>query len=417
MDSLQDLKRKHADVTEISLARLDAELAKSSGGGIKPTSRNVRAFLEQHPDLRGLVALDAFTGKRMVMRRPPWGSDDRRRPWSDTDTCELLDFLQGEGMDRISRTAVEDGLTVHAGRNEFHQVRDYLAGLEWDGQERLDILLPAFYGTDETPYSRAVGRMFLVSAVARVMAPGSKADHMLVLEGPQGAGKSSSLYRLSPDPSWVCEHLPDFDSKDALAALHGSWLVEVSELSAFRKSEIEGMKSFLSRQVDTYRRPYDRHAIEAPRQCVFVGTTNEDRYLVDTSGNRRFWPVRCGKIDLAALEEHRDQLWAEAAARYQDGEPWHITDNTMRLAARAEQASREIEHPWLPILADYLMHRVRATSDDLMALLDIPRRQQSGPQMRLVYQLARKLGWESRRDQSGGRDRIVLEPAKRELRE
>jgi predicted P-loop ATPase len=216
----------------------------------------------------------------------------------------------------------------------YHPVRTYLDGLEWDGTPRLDTWLVAYLGAENNAYHRAVGPKALIQAVARAYSPGYKADHVLILEGPQGSGKSSVVAALAPDQGWYCDEIADLGSKDAAQDLCGKWIVELAELSAMKRSEVERTKAFVSRRVDHYRASYGRRSQDHPRQCVFLGTTNGDAYLGDETGNRRYWPSAVGAIKLDELRRDRDQLWAEAVAAYHAGTAWHLDKKDETLAAR-----------------------------------------------------------------------------------
>jgi len=203
-----------------------------------------------------------------------------------------------------------------ARRNSFHPVRDYLDGLKWDEAPRIDGWLTNYAQADSTPYLRAVGKNMLVAAVRRVRHPGCKFDEMPVFESPQGKNKSSALRVLAVEEDWYSDDLPlNADSKKLIEQTIGRWIVEVPELSGMRKVDIEHLKSQLSRQVDHARMSYGRMPTEKKREFITVGTTNDDKYLRDPTGNRRYWPIKTPAFDLEALKRDRDQLWAEAAAR------------------------------------------------------------------------------------------------------
>ena len=167
-----------------------------------------------------------------------------------------------------------------------------------------------FLGVPDSPFVRAVGAKWMISAVARIFKPGCKADCALILEGLQGLGKSTAA-RVIADP-WFSDEIAEFGSKDAAMQLSGVWVIELAELDSMNRAGVDVVKSFISRSNDRFRPPYGRRVTEVRRQCVFVGTVNGNDYLKDETGGRRFWPVQCESIDIDALRRNRTQLWAEA---------------------------------------------------------------------------------------------------------
>ena len=235
---------------------------------------------------------------------------------------------------------------------------------------RIETWACRYLGAEDTAFNRSVGALWLISAVARIFRPGVKADHMLVLEGPQGARKSTALKILAGE-DWFTDELPDLGSKDAAMHMQGVWIIEIAELDAIGKAEVSRIKAFLTRTTDRFRPPYGRYTIEVPRQCVFAGTVNPDTYLRDETGNRRFWPVRCGTIDIDALARDRDQLWAEAVARFRAGAIWWLDTPELIAAATAEQEKRYQADAWDDLIANWITHETR-TRRRLLLLRSAP---------------------------------------------
>ncbi len=382
-------------------------------GVVDPVVSNVVEILCNDPILNDLYHFDEFARQRNLNRPIPEGAPPKPgmtypRRWTDADTIDLQIFTQRHHIDRVPKSVVEDALTEFDCRVVRHPVKEYLESLKWDGTCRLDSWLIEYLNADTSCTAailETIGAKFLISAVARVMQPGCKADHVLVLEGRQGIGKSRAAVTLAGE-SWFTDGLPrDLSDKDAAIHLQGRWIIELGELSQLRKNEIETVKSFISRQIDKFRPPFGRVEVEVPRQCVFIGTTNEAEYLVDVTGNRRFWPVRCGQIDLAALARDRDQLWAEAFHRYQQGECWHIEDTETQQQLAEEVARRTVSDPWLPHVAEVLAQVQEETTpgEVLQRLADLKLTDYSKGLAARVANIMRDLGWvQSRRDRKRG---------------
>jgi predicted P-loop ATPase len=244
-----------------------------------------------------------------------------------------------------------------ARRNSFHPVQDYLNSLQWDGWPRIDEWLSTYGGAKKTHYVCAVSKLILVAAVRRIRKPGSKFDEMPIFESMQGKDKSSALKILAVEEDWFGDDLPlTADSKKLIEQTRGRWIVEVADLSGMRKADIEHLKASLSRAVDRSRLSYGRMTTEKRREFVVVGTTNEECYLRDLTGNRRFWPVKTPAFDLASLKRDRDQLWAEAAVCEAEGFSIRL-DPGLWDAAAVEQQERTVEDPWVDLIKGLLGNR------------------------------------------------------------
>lgn len=307
------------------------------------TMDNVWKILEGDPRLKGKFALNKFAGRGEVLGALPWCTENERRFWEDNDNQGLYWYLE-KNYKITGNGKIDGALSLHSTRHAFNEVQAYLNGLVWDGVERLDTLFIDYLGADDTDYIRAVTRKSWVAAVARAMNPGTKYDQMTILSGAQGLGKSTLLDTMSR--GWFNDSIRTFEGKDASELLQGVWIVEIAELDAFRKTDVSRIKQFISQRADRFRAAYGRHVKEMPRCCVFFGTTNNDEYLADRTGNRRFWPVEVGRQPAKLsvfndLPDTVDQLWAEATVRWRLGEPLYLTGGLAEAAAEAQEAHRE----------------------------------------------------------------------------
>lgn len=350
---------------------------------------NALLALRHAPEWAGVLVYDEFRMRHLARRPTPWGFTG---VWGDAEDLGLVDWLQHRGIMVGTKIAAEAAFKAAKDDARFHPVHDYLNGLTWDKKKRLDTWLTTYMGVKDEPYSRAVGTKWMLSAVARIFQPGVKADHMLVAEGPQGTFKSTA-WRTLADP-WFSDDMPTLGTKDAQMATLGAWIIELAELDAMNRSEWSHVKAFVTRQTDRFRPPYGRHMIEAPRQCIFVGTINYGTYLEDETGGRRFWPIRCGLIDIPELARDRDQLWAEAVARYRAGEGWW-TGGDLDEEIRAQQEERYQIDAWEPAIDDYLDARTRVTTPEILEkCMQKPIGQWTRPDEMRVGKVLRHLGWE-----------------------
>ncbi len=312
---------------------------------VKNTLRNLLLILNNDEKLKGIVFNQLSDGME-IKGEVPW--EHPSRFWRDADDAQLISYVDLT-YGTFSARNYDIAVTKVADDRSYHPIREFLASLpEWDKVPRVDTILVDFLGASDNAYVRAVTRKTLCGAIARVMNPGCKFDTMLVLNGPQGKGKSTLISRLCGE--WFNDSLLLNDTKDKTAAekLQGYWILEIGELAGLKKTEIETLRGFLSRQNDIYRASFGRRATPHPRQCVFIGTTNaENGYLRDTAGNRRFWPVKtpgdAARASWEMTEEEIRQIWAEALVRYKEGEPLHLDNELAGMALKEQQIAMEVD--------------------------------------------------------------------------
>ena len=330
-------------------------------------------------------------------------------------TDHHLDFIQvaieQAGMPNVGKDRTFQAVRMQGSQHIYHPVRDYLDNLKHDGVPRLTTWLKTYAMVQDSDYSRAVGRAFLVGMVARVMRPGCKMDTALVLRGTQGLRKSTACAILGGE--WFGENQPAIvpGNKDADQYPPGRWLIELAEGAPTKRSDQDHLKQFLTRTTDELRLPFGRTFSRFPRQCAFVITTNQEQFLRDETGGRRFWPVTVeSQIDTDALARDRDQLFAEALAAFNAGEAWHLTAEAEAQAAEAQEAARQV-HPWEDIIREHLESEeygggqcdVVRIQELLSKVLDIPKAQQAPASVQRVASILRKMGWSDKKDSRGNK--------------
>ena len=317
------------------------ELDKS--GHVKNTLHNLTLILENDPNLKGVVFNQLLDGME-IKGEVPWKHPSKF--WRDADDAQLISYVDAH-YGTFSARNYDIAVTKVADDRAYHPIREFIESLpEWDKVPRVDTLLVDYLGAGNTAYVRAVTRKTLCAAISRVLRPGCKFDSMLVLNGPQGVGKSTLIAKLAGE--WFSDSLNLGDTKDKTAAekLQGYWILEIGELAGLKKAEVETLRSFLSRQNDIYRAAFGKRATPHLRQCVFFGTTNaESGYLRDTTGNRRFWPVKTpgsGKKQSWNLtHEEILQIWAEALMYVRQGEKLYLSPEMDALAKDEQREAME----------------------------------------------------------------------------
>jgi hypothetical protein len=363
------------------------EFSCNDKGKILPTASNIRIALL---NLGVSVRYDQFADRSLLDGLPGYGP-----ALEDAAVNHLwLQFMQRLHFSpnlELMRIVVDDTARL----NSFHPVRDYLDALQWDGVPRIDKWLITYAGAEDSKYTRAVGALVLIAGVRRIRQPGCKFDEMLILEQPQqGTEKSSSLAVLAVQEDWFTDDLPlNVEGKRVIETLRGRWIVEAAELSGMKKADVGHLNAMLSRRIDRARMAWGRLPIEAPRECIVIGTTNKSEYLRDTTGNRRFWPVLIMQFDLDALRRDRDQLWAEAAAREAKGESIRLPRELWPEAAK-EQQQRLADDPFVAVLADHLGHREgKIKAADVWEILNLHGAQLTQDTYARAAEAMKRIGW------------------------
>lgn len=370
-----------------------------------PNMDNIVRIFENDPNIKLGVHYDTF------LQRVIDGKTGHQ--WKDSDELKLTLYIQRIlGIPKISKETVRDAVLAVAHQQPRHCIQDWLKSLPaWDGTTRLDSLFFKYFGTPHNEYTANVGRCFMVSLVARAMIPGCKADNLVVFEGKQGIRKSSALEALVGQ-QWFATAHHEVTDKDFLQSLRGKWLIEIAELDSFQRSQLEAVKSMVSRRFDTYRMSYGHFTEDYLRQCIFAATTNKDNWNVDETGARRFWPIRTLAIDIPAILRDREQLFAEALAlfmrvpldademsRKAAGADWWLTPKEL---TEREQDDRYEDDPWTVVIEEFIGVRTTITVPQLLTeALKLDVGKQDTKEQRRVGRILRRLGWEKYTERQG----------------
>lgn len=347
-------------------------------GGLRPTLHNIELILKNDPRFTGVPRLNDFTHE-IVQRNEPGRMFQRKRAakpvkqlegrmwsvrdqlngdlWSDDRDFSIRSVIeapktQGGYATKVPDRDLKAAIVLAADNNPFHPIKEFLETAEWDGVPRAESLFIKYLGSPDNPYYRDIARLMLIAAVTRIYEPGHKFDFAVIIEGMQGKRKSTFIQTLGCH--WFSELDGDFhDQKQMVELMQGAWIMEIPELSGFNRGDVRSIKAFISRQRDNVRLAYARRAAEYPRQCIFLGSTNDREYLKDDTGGRRFWPVLCevSEIDIDGLQRDVKQIWAEVVVMYREMRekqpygtlPLYLTDSASQMIARNLQESRRVE--------------------------------------------------------------------------
>lgn len=331
------------------------ELEIDGKGNFTSSAHNLDLIFQNDASLKKLFSYNLFDSKRYINRDAPWREVQECEPVRNVDYSGVRNYVE-RVYGICSAHKIEDSLALEIEKNSVHPIREYLNELEWDGEERLAQTLQAYFGAADSEFTSEAFKKKMCAAVARILDPGCKFDYMAVLVGAQGIQKSSFLSILGR--GWFSDSFSTFQGKEALEQLQGAWIIEVAELSAFRKSEVETVKHFVAKQKDDYRPAYARSSETFKRQCVFWGTTNQLEFLKDPTGNRRFWPILCGQSPLTKdvftdLPKEVDQLWAEAVHLYKTGEKLYLSKE-VEAQARIQQDKHSEKDERRGMILNYL---------------------------------------------------------------
>lgn len=375
-------------------------------GAPEPNSlANVIILLTHSPKWKGCFAFDQFSGEIMVVRCPPWQKDSEFvvRRLAHYDIVMTAGALEYDNMN-ASVSRATDAIKAAAQHNTIHPVRDYFSALRWDGEPRLRTWLRDYLHADAQPaeYLQEVGTKWLVAGVQRIFRPGSKFDHMLVLEGTGGLGKSTALKMLATFGHDVeVEYFTDairFENiaqPGSIMGLQGKLIIEFAELAGMNRKETDDVKNWITIQIDELQMKYENAVTRFPRQFILAGTTNEEAWLRDATGNRRFLPVKCtGRVNFEGLKRDREQLWAEAVALYRQGyETFIPLGSSIEKLAVEEQATRLVEDVWTDQIMTYCNTAQHVTVNEVLAMIQVDPGRRDEVMARRVGRILRQAGW------------------------
>jgi predicted P-loop ATPase len=401
----------------------NARLVRNDKGQLLPVLDNVVSILRNDERWQDVIGFDEMGGRVMKLKEPPF-ERGATGEWVDIDDARLEHWFGiTYGLRRLSADAISKGVLLAADDRRYHEVRDYLDSLKWDRFPRVGTWLSSYLGAKHSPYVEAVGTKWLIGAVARAYRAGCKVDNVLILEGEQGLGKSTTLKVLF-NP-WFTDAAFELGTPDGYQIMRGMWCVELAELDGFNRAEASRSKAFFTRTEDRYRNPYGRKPVTIPRTGVFAGSVNHATYLKDDSGNRRYWPVTVGvgKVNMDDLIADRDQIWAEVVQMFNDGVEWWVRASDRELY-EGEQDARYIGDAWESVIRNWLdgaadRDKPSTAAHDFVTLdclmreaLHLEIAKLTPPEQQRVGRIMARIGWKRERETKGRREWVYVRPGK-----
>lgn len=350
-----------AGITDEANADWLAEMDVDRKGNYLATPKNIDLILRNDPNLKKCFAYDTFNDRKALLRLPTWRcKEDTEMFIRDDDEANLRKYLSEAPWEIEAKQKIVDGLDIICRKNAFHPVREYFNALEWDGVPRLDTLFIDYLGAEDTLLNRMITRIAFTAAVYRTYEPGTKYDQIVVLVGSQGCGKSTIIERMAINQKWFSNSMPSPDKpEDAARHLRGKFIIEVGELVGFKKAEVEAIKNFLSKTADDFHAHYGKNDIHRPRQCIFFASTNEEQFLRDSSGERRYWPIKNCVVPpkYNVWEELTTdvvgQIWAEAIQRYKERIPLLLPVELSDALHAVQEEYKKVDE-WQGIIEEFL---------------------------------------------------------------
>lgn len=332
---------------------------------LQKTIINLVGLFYRDENLQDLFIFNEFSGTVEYSRDAIWHDVKKGQELRDKDIVFVQYYLCHNKFFEMGNDKITNAIIEISERHKYHPIRFYLRQLEWDGIPRLDRWLIETCGADDNSYTKAVGSKYLMAAVARIYEPGIKFDNVLVLEGPENIGKST-VFRTLSSP-WFTDSI-DLMQKDEriIEKMRGNWFLEVAEMFGVNDSNQERIKSFLTRQDDVHRLPYDRLTERLKRQSVFCGSSNKLAYLFGEDGNRRFWPIKCSKINIEWLKENKNQLFAEAKDRFLNDEKLYLDQELFEFAKKIQQEKLSVNEVWCEMIDKFLIGRNEITMRSIL---------------------------------------------------